>query len=298
MDETGVDVAVMLPTFAPFLVYDDAIAAERSRGYARAYNRWLADFCAPERSRLWGAALLSRHDPATMTEDLDEALRLGLRSVVMRPNPVRGSTLGAPAYRRFWRACEEQSVSVLLHEGTHTRVATAGADRFESHFAQHACSHPMEAMMAFLSMLEAGVFKAHSGLRVGFLESGCTWLPYWLWRLDHVEFPQYAAELRSVLQRAPSTYFRGQCWIAAEPSEPLLGPAISEIDASRVVFGTDFPHLDHSPTIVRDMVTLAGSLDEDQVRGILWDNPCAMLGVDSREATVAGQIPLHPPERF
>ncbi|HEU4535507.1 MAG TPA: amidohydrolase, partial [Polyangiaceae bacterium] len=62
MDANGVDVAVLLPTFAPFLVYDDGIDAERSRAYAQAYNRWLRDLCAPAPARLWGAALVSRHD--------------------------------------------------------------------------------------------------------------------------------------------------------------------------------------------------------------------------------------------
>ena len=133
MEATGVDVAVMLPTFAPFLVYNDEIDAARSRAYANAYNRWLADFCSSSPNRLIGAALLSRHEPEAMVEDLESALSIGLKAAVLRPNPVQGRTLGHPAYRRFWSACEHHSITVLLHEGTHTRVPTAGADRFRSH---------------------------------------------------------------------------------------------------------------------------------------------------------------------
>ncbi|HEU4538058.1 MAG TPA: amidohydrolase family protein, partial [Polyangiaceae bacterium] len=160
MDARGIDVAVVLPTFAPFLVYNEGIDADLSRQYALAYNRWLRDFCAPSPARLVGAALLSRHDPQAMTDDLAQALRDGLRAVVLRPNPVRGRTLSAPAYAPFWAACARDSVPVLLHEGTHTRVATAGADRFETHFGQHACSHTLEAMMALLSLIEGGVLEA------------------------------------------------------------------------------------------------------------------------------------------
>ncbi len=38
--------------------------------------------------------------------------------------------------------------------------------------------------MALLALIEGGVLENHPQLRVGFLESGCGWLPYWLWRLD------------------------------------------------------------------------------------------------------------------
>ena len=53
MDVTGVDVAVMLPTFAPFLVFDDRIGADLSRAYARAYNRWLGTSARSRRTGSW-----------------------------------------------------------------------------------------------------------------------------------------------------------------------------------------------------------------------------------------------------
>jgi uncharacterized protein len=286
MDATGIDVAVMLPTFAPFLVFNDEITADRSRAYAQAYNRWLADFCAVDPDRLKGAALLSRHDPAALVDDLEAALRAGLCSVVLRPNPVQGRTLDHPDYQRFFAACAHHDVTVLLHEGTHTRVPTAGADRFRSHFAQHACSHPMEMMMAFLALLEGGVLERHASLRVGFLESGCGWLPYWLWRLDHIEFAQLRAEMRGRIERPPSEYFRRQCWIAVEPGEAMLDRLVAEIGASRVVFGTDFPHLDHGPDITDEILAEKSRIGEDALRRLLWDNPSEMWGGSRRANAV------------
>ena len=281
MDATGIDAAVMLPTFAPFLVYNDDIGADRSRAYAQAYNRWLADFCASSPTRLLGAALLSRHDPDAMVEDLEAGLRNGLTSVVLRPNPVQGRTLGHPAYSRFFAACEHHAVTVLLHEGTHTRVPTAGADRFRSHFAQHACSHPMEMMMALLALIEGGVLERHSSLRVGFLESGCGWLPYWLWRLDHVEFAQLSAEVRGRVERPPSEYFERQCWIAMEPGESMLAQFVEEIGASRIVFGSDFPHLDHSPRITDEVLAEGSRIGDEALRTLLWDSPSALMGLSA-----------------
>jgi uncharacterized protein len=281
MDATGVDVAVLLPTYASYLVHDDDATAERSRAYARAYNRWLGELCAAAPERLLGPALVSRHDPEAMTGDLEAAVQGGVRAVVLRPNPVQGRTLSAPCHARFWAACAHHDVTVLLHEGTHARVATAGADRFATRFGQHACSHPMEAMMALLSLIEGGVLEAHPALRVGLLEAGSGFLPYWLWRLDQI-YPQLQGEVRGRVHRPPSEYFRRQCWIALEPGEAMLDRVVTDLGAPRMVFGTDFPHLDHDHGIVGDMLALRGTLGEAALRTILWDSPRGLMGMASR----------------
>lgn len=279
MDKDGVDIAVLLPTYAGFLVYDEDIDADRSRAYASAYNRWLADQCRQDANRLVGAAMISRHDPAQMVADLEAGLRDGHRAAVLRPNPVRGKTLGAPELDPFFAACEAAGVPVLLHEGAHTRVETAGASRFQTHFAQHACSHPMEGMMALLALLEGGVLERHPGLRVGFLESGCGWLPYWLWRLDELEYASMSNEVAGRINRRPSEYFRRQCWIAFEPDEAMLRASVDAIGRERVVFGTDFPHVDHDVNIVARLFADGAPLDAERLRAALWENPSRLLGL-------------------
>lgn len=278
MDASGVDIAVMLPTYAWYLVYDDAIDAERSRSYADAYNRWLVEFCAAAPARLLRPAIVSRHDPDAMVGDLERAIHGGAPAVVLRPNPVQSRMLGDIAHARFWAACEYHAIPVLIHEGANARVPTAGADRFTTQFAQHACSHPMEAMMALLSLIEGGVFEAHPALRVALLETGCGWLPYWLWRLDH-EYNHLRGELPR-LRQPPSAYVRRQCWIALEPNEAMIAHLVTEIGPRRLVFGTDFPHLDHDDGIVDDMVRKRALLDEAALTAMLWTSPCELMGID------------------
>ncbi|WP_437999642.1 amidohydrolase family protein [Sorangium sp. So ce185] len=153
---------------------------------------------------------------------------------------------------------------------------------FKTRFGQHACSHPMEAMMALLSLIEGGVLEAHPTLRVGLLEAGCGFLPYWLWRLDHVECAQMRGEVRGRVRRPPSEYFRRQCWIALEPGEAMLDRVVTEIGAPRMVFGTDFPHLDHGTGMVDEMMALRGVLGDEALRAILWDSPRGLMGMDAR----------------
>jgi predicted TIM-barrel fold metal-dependent hydrolase len=142
-------------------------------------------------------------------------------------------------------------------------------------------------MMALLSLIEGGVLEAHPSLRVAILEAGCGWLPYWLWRLDDIEYAQMRGEVRAHVRRLPSEYFQRQCWIAMEPGEAMLGPVVTEIGASRIVFGTDFPHLDHGPGIVDEVFAASAKIGDQALRTILWDSPCRLMGVDPGAPTAA-----------
>ena len=249
MDAAGVDIAFLFPTYAHYLLAVDGMAPARAAAFAHAYNSWLHAYCAREPRRLRGVGAIARHDPAAMVAELERVVGFGWRAVVLRPNPIAGRRLGDPAHEPFWAACAAHDVAVAFHEGSHARVPTAGADRFTTRFAQHACSHPMEQMMALLDLIESGVLERHPTLRVGFLEAGCGWLPYWLWRLDE-EYAQLAGEVAATVRMPPSAYFRRQGWVALEPGEPDLPRVIDAIGADRVLFGTDAPHLDHEADIV------------------------------------------------
>ncbi len=279
MDSTGVDVAFLFPTLATYLVGIDTLDAPMAGAFARAYNDWLRGYCQEDPARLQGVGLMSAHDPVTMVEELERVAGFGWKAVVVRPNPVKGRLLSHPDHEPFWAACERLSIAVAIHEGTHTRLPSTGADRFDTRFALHACSHPMEQMMALLALIEGGVLERHPRLRVAFLEAGCGWLPYWLHRLDALEYAHFPEEVAANVKRKPSEYFKRQCFVAIEPDEPCLPALVAHLGADNLLFGTDFPHLDHDDDIVDKALGLTRSLPDDVVRKILWDNPARFYGV-------------------
>ena len=272
MDQDGVDVATLFPTFAAALLSIDTMEPNLAWAFAQAYNHWLRDYCSVAPHRLRGVGLISRHDPARMVSDLEQIATFGWTTVAMRPNPIKGRLLSDAAYEPFWSACEQLSINVALHEGTHTRLPAAGADRFTTHFALHACSHPMEQMMALLALIEGGVLERHPQLRVAFLEAGSGWLPYWLWRLDEFEYKQVGGEVSEHVRMKPSEYFRRQCVIAIEPGEPNLQETINWAGEDNILFGTDFPHFDRNEEIVSEALKLEEILSELALRKLLWDN--------------------------
>ena len=124
--------------------------------------------------------------------------------------------------------------------------------------------------MAFLSLLESGTFERNPDLKVSFLEAGAGWMVHWLWRLDELEYTHLASEVATTIKKKPSNYFKEQCSIGFEPDEPLLNETISYLGEDLLMFGSDFPHLDHGEDIVAEAMSL--DLPEARLRGVIGEN--------------------------
>ena len=279
MKRIGIDISCLYPTMGLWLLAIDSMKPELAAALTRAYNNWLWDFCSYDREKLRGVGAISRHHPEAMVSELRRIAEFGWKAVFLRPNPVQGQLLSDPAYEAFWTECEKLGIGISLHEGTHGRLPATGSDRFNTRFAMHACSHPMEQMMALLALIEGGVLEHHPCLKVAFLESGCGWLPYWLWRLDE-EYEQLSWEVDENVKLKPSDYFRRQCFIAIEPSEPHLSNIINYIGSDNLLFGSDYPHIDHKPDVLNQVIRLQESLSKQILQKILWDNPMSFYGLN------------------
>ena len=279
MLQMGADMAFVYPTYGLWLFAIDSLPAEVIGAFTRAYNTWLyEEFCGYNREKLKGVGAINLHNPEDMVNELHRIANWGWKAVYLRPNPVKGRILSDRTYDQFWESCEALDIAVAIHEGSHSLLPTTGADRFNTRFALHACSHPMEQMMAMLALIEGGVLERHPRLRIAFLESGCGWLPYWLWRLDE-EFKNLYWEVKEQVKRLPSEYFRRQCYISVEPSEPYLQQMIDFIGSDNLIFGSDYPHMDHQVDVVKNIVELESSLSKEIIKKIVWDNSRGLYGM-------------------
>lgn len=279
MDAGDIEVAFLYPTQGLYMAAVDDLDPELAIAICAAYNDWIAEFCAADPHRLRPVGMLvGLHDPALAVREARRIAARGFRAVFIRPNPVRGRNLDDPAYEPLWAELERLDMSVGVHEGVGACLPAAGADRVRGFFATHAASHPMEQMLAMLALIGGGVLERHPRLRVAFLESGCGWLPYWLWRLDEHWEKTEGVKGESSLPRRPSEYFRRQCWISCEPDEPYVPQVLEFIGEDRILFASDYPHPDHKwPETAERM--LAMPIPESARRRILWDNPAAFYGL-------------------
>ncbi|MGF7236953.1 MAG: amidohydrolase family protein [Frankia sp.] len=277
-DRQGIDVQFLYPSLGLGVAAIDGQDPVLAAAICRAYNTWLVDFCSYEPDRLRPVALLSLHDVDLAIAELTYAVEtLAIGSVMLRPNLVNGRSVGHPTTEPFWQRCADLGVSVSFHEGCHTKLPAAGADRFTSHFAMHTTCHPMEQIMAFVALVEGGVLERHPDLRFAFLEAGCGWVPYFLWRMDELEYKHWKFQIPE-LRRPPSEYFRRQCWVSAEGCEPYLSKIVDDVGRDRLLFASDYPHPDHAFGEEVDDV-LTAPITQAVKQAIFWDNPSAFYGV-------------------
>jgi len=273
MNHDGIHQAALLPTFASYIVNHADIPARVSLAYAGAYNRWIKDYCAINRHRLHPVGMISRHHPQNMVEQLEFLVAEGFRSIVLRPEVILDRSLAHADYHKFWQACCHHDVGVAFHGGTNLQGSTTGSERYQSRFALHACSHPMEAQMAFLSLLDGGVLHRNPSLRIALLEAGASWVPAWLWRLDHICYPEFPALVQDHMPQTPSAYFRRHVWVAIEPGEPGIRNVIDCIGSDKLLFGTDFPHPDHLDFDFSDVKRNYGDLSQEELCALFDTNP-------------------------
>ncbi len=279
MDDTDVDIAVLFPTYAFYMVANENLPAKAMEAFAKAYNRWLQDYCSYQPKRLQVAGIIARHDPASMLQQLQQVIENAWKCIVMRPEKLGGRVVGHPDYEEFWAACEAHGIAIAFHGSTHVHAPTAGADRFDTHFAMHACAHLVEAQMAFLSLLEKGVFERYPRLKFAFLEAGASWLPAWLWTLDEVCYAPLPEELAGRVTMKPSAYFKRQCWVGIEAEEPCLRQVIDCVGVDRLLLGSDFPHPDHAHFSMDDLLRNPADFSQHEVERIVYHNPKAFFGI-------------------
>jgi predicted TIM-barrel fold metal-dependent hydrolase len=241
MDLDGIDAAFLYPSLGLFVgAIDDPDLAAAT---CRAYNRWLADYCAPYPDRLFGVAMLPLQSVEHTIAEMRFARReLGMRAGFIRPNPYNNKMVHHPDYEPFWRAAEELDMAIGFHEGQGGGMPQVGVDRFEGRGAKHIISHTMEMMLACMSVIWGGVVERHPRARVAFLESGGGWIAPWLDRMDRHFDDQGFND--SGLKTRPSELFRRNCWISFEPVEGSLSVLADYIGPHKILWATDYPHPD------------------------------------------------------
>lgn len=238
LDTEGLDAVALYPTFCLMAPWIPRLGGEFAGAVAAAYNDYIHDFCAVDRRRLRPVMVVAPHDIGAALREVERNEKRGFIGVFVRPNPIYDRTLGHPDYFPLYDLLQSLEMPLGIHEGTHSYVPTAGLDRVTTQAGHHIVSHPLEQMLAFLSMHEAGVFERFPRLKALFLECGTGWVPYWLERID-AERHQYRSDQTG---RYAAEVFREQCFVTTEVDDPFLATVISHLGDENILLSTDYPH--------------------------------------------------------
>ena len=267
MDAEEIDVALLYPTIGicwEGMVTDPSLA----NAYSQAYNRYIVDFCSLDPSRLVPVAHISLLDPDFAVAEAIRARAAGCRAIYLSPDldSRGGRHLMDPIFDPFWATASDLEMPVGFHVVVRDRPffrpwmpgRGAGSELFFFAFLA------IDVMAAFTQMLAGGVFEKHPKLRCTVLESGATWISFWLDRMDH----KYEV-MRRVTPTAlkPSEYFYRQCLVSADPDETVIAPIVDAVGADYFVWASDYPHIDASFGVVGEIRSRIASLPiEDQAK--------------------------------
>ncbi|MEE9607082.1 MAG: amidohydrolase family protein [Myxococcota bacterium] len=292
MDMEGIDMAVLYPSRGLFAASADGIPGPLAGAICRAYNRWLAEFCSHDPRRLFGAALVSLHDPEVAAREAVYAVEeLGMKSVFIRPNPVDGRTIDHVDFDEFYAEVERMGVPVATHEGAGVHLAQYGRERYDKLFKVHMVCHAVESMTACMDLIVGGVLERHPRLRCVFLEASSGWAPWWLERMDEHFHGFHGKREASYLTMNPSEYFKRQCFVSAEVDERAAQYVVDAFGEGNLVVGSDYPHGDGSfPHAIEAFIGVE-TLSEDAKRKALWDNPLRLYGLEKESAALGVRVP-------
>ena len=254
---------------------------ELSFAYARAYNRWIVDFCADSGGRLIPIAHIPLGVPELAEQELRRAAADGVRGFFVPPFIWSRKAHGHPDHHRVFATAQDLGMPMGLHPS------------FEPHWAAPARFGRMtsadtafyqnvilgDAIRAgFTSLFQYGVFDLFPELRVVILEIGAGWIGYWLERMDAI----YASPLgRSVpLKQRPSEYFKRQCWVSGDPDERSLAGVIPFVGEDRFFWASDFPHADHPPDYLANLEELGKLLPASARPKVLGRNVLQCYGIE------------------
>ncbi|HEX2889554.1 amidohydrolase family protein [Vineibacter terrae] len=254
----------------------ESYSPEWQRIGARAYNRWLADFCSTDRKRLLGLTILGTLDDVDWAvNEIIRAYDAGLRTGVLLPLEYYLPLYHHPRYDPLWAVLQELDLSVVCHisKGGPQWVGSEPwvISRIWSLEARWFAQRPLWCLIF------GGVLERFPKLRLVFTEFGTHWVAPLLDQMDkyaeedHAVFSDSPRKVK--LSMTPSAYFRRQCFIAYSGlinREDLEGDAFGAVP--NLLWGADLGHGEGIwPSGLDNLRTLVGGLPERAMRGYLGE---------------------------
>jgi predicted TIM-barrel fold metal-dependent hydrolase len=274
MDTEGIDVAVLYATvtMGPSSGVLPSGDVEFEGALCQAYNSWVAEYASTDRARLRPVAVLPTRDiPAAVAELHRCVERLGFVGAELPTNSAGVRYPGDPYFDPIWEAAQALGVPVVIHPHAGGQIDYVGRDRFDNFFHGHMIAFPFEQMIAAMHVVTGGVLERFPRLRLGFLESGIGWVPYWFERMD--EHYAKLAHLVPELKRAPGDWARDPRVIfSCDPDEETLPLALELLGDTQVMYASDYPHWDAMTPLTVKIVAERGDLGEEAKRKLLGEN--------------------------
>ena len=281
LQQQGLEAIWLFPTLG--VLYEELLKhdTEAVTTLYTAFNRWLdEDWGCNYRNTIFSAPYISLCDVDWACGELEWALQQGATLVCMRPAAIWTRRDGVmppadPAFDPFWARLNEAGITLVVHAAdsgytTHGYVRDGFSSAFTpGGFAPNIKHFNIErAAYDFLITLSySKLFERFSNLRIASVENGAEYLPDLFRKLrqsrDRMASSGYYRE-------DPGELFRQHVWI--NPFwEDDVHEVVEYMGADRVIFGSDWPHIEGMPQPL-DFVKELKKFSVADRRKILRDN--------------------------
>jgi hypothetical protein len=269
LDPLGLSTAICNPLHGAVALFNNDMAA----ALCSAVNDWVAKELLDAEPRLRASILLPAHDVELSLREI-ERLAPDRRFVQVLFLAMGEAPLGRRANWPLFAACERHGMAVGIHAGSTYRHAPTYAGwpsyRVEDYVAQ---SGAFETQL--LSLIAEGVFQKFTGLKAVLVESGWTWLPHFLWRVNKTW--RGARPEVPWIDRPPAEIVRDHVRFTLQPvdapkGEPkMLARIVEHVGFDDfLLFSTDYPHWQFDGDDV-----LPAGLGQSTIEKMLVDNALA-----------------------
>ncbi len=247
----------------------------------RAYNRWLAEFCAEAPGLRAGVGLITVDDVDVAVREVRWLREHGVFGGILLPGGAIGignlpPAYHDPRYEPLWAECAELEMPVHTHSGWTPdfggHPGSTGIFLSEIIYWAH---------RPFWFMVWSGAFERHPALRLVMTEQKAEWILDTLKLMDsRYELPMFA-QLRKSLPRKPSEYYQRQCYLGASYMDEGEWDARHALGVDRLVWGSDYPHLEGSwPHTVERLGQAFKDVPRDEVAKMIGLTAAEVYGFD------------------
>jgi uncharacterized protein len=251
---------------------------EFSRAVIRATNTHLAKDWNSLSDRVHVLGLLPIKRPVEAAQELRRAVtELGMIGFEILPTGLN-TALGEGFYDPVYEEAARLGAALIVR-GTPSHSDNVGAATFTTFNEVHTYAIPAALLLQFTSMIFHGVPVRFPGLRLGFLEAGASWLPYWLDRMDahwdqrgKVETPHLTKRPSDVVRESP-------IFFSVDVEETLLPQTVDYLGDGHFMYSSDLPHWDTQFPHSIDHLWEHPGLSQHAKEKILYSNAKAFLAL-------------------
>ncbi len=291
LDPEGVEVAITSCLYSVDSVHNP----DAAMACAQAANDWMRSEWLEADERLRGSIVVPVQLPVMAAAEIERVAAADPeRRFVQVLLPVRTEhPLGNRLFHPMWEAIERHGLVAGIHFGGAPVMPPTPTGWPSTYLEEYVAMAGVFATQ-LTSMIVEGVFDQFPGLRVSFLESGFTWLPAHLWRMDK-EW-RNLRRLVPWVRKRPSDYVREHVRVGIQPLDrpPTTAQLLEVVDQLEcddlLLYTSDFPH-QHLFDAQAELLEPLRRVDEALGRRILSDNARAhyQLELAVRNAAQAGK---------